>query len=190
MASAWTMSSFPRRYARLVNSPASAGRAPARTQASTMAAGVSHPPWQLISTTSSPVKLAGASYRITTVRSRIDPSSGSTSSRSTATRAAGRASSGRESAWRMGAASGPDNRTMATAPTPGGVACATMVSTSILPHGGCGTDPFAPSLSRGRPGSKAGPPACARARGRSRSAGAASRCWPSRSRDSDRWRDS
>src|SRR6266536_3160919 len=54
-ASAWVRSILPLRNARSVNSPGRAALAPARRQASRTFAETSVPPWQLISTKSSPV---------------------------------------------------------------------------------------------------------------------------------------
>ena len=54
-ASAWERSRRPFRKARFVNSPRSAGRAPARTTSARTVRRISGPPWQLISSVSSPV---------------------------------------------------------------------------------------------------------------------------------------
>ena len=54
-ASACSRSSLPLRYARRVNSPGAAARAPAARSASSTLRGVSTPPWVEISTVSSPV---------------------------------------------------------------------------------------------------------------------------------------
>src|SRR5262249_48041318 len=55
VASACTRSTFRFCRARRVNSPGSAGRAPAATQAATTSPGTSRPPWVAISIWSSPV---------------------------------------------------------------------------------------------------------------------------------------
>ena len=54
-ASACARSIFPFRYARSVNSPGRAGRAPASTKEARIATGITAPPCEEISTTSSPV---------------------------------------------------------------------------------------------------------------------------------------
>ena len=128
IASACSKSSLPFRTARRVNSPGSAWRAPARIAAASTDVGARYPPWVVISRRSSPVNEAGATKRVAITSSSSEPSLGSTTCvriACLATRGAGRR---RRSA--ISATSGPESRTIASAPRPGAVAIAAMVRPS------------------------------------------------------------
>ena len=70
-ASAWERSIFPFKNARLVNSPGSAGLAPFLITVSRTFLTTNVPPWQLISTVSSPVKVLGALITLTRTSSIV-----------------------------------------------------------------------------------------------------------------------
>ena len=72
-ASAWARSMRPLRKARRVNSPGSARRAPRASTASKTSFAGNNPPWQVISTTSSRVKVRGACITETSTSSTSWP---------------------------------------------------------------------------------------------------------------------
>ena len=123
-ASAWVRSMRPFKKARRENSPGSAARAPWRSANSSTLAARRIPPWQVISAISSPVKLPGASNQVASAWSTTSPPSRMRP----------------KTAWRgvegfplkirarIFFESGPERRTIAMAPSPGGVAMAAMVS--------------------------------------------------------------
>ena len=126
-ASAWARSSLPFRKARWLNSPAAAWRAPRPMQRATSARSTTGLPCACSSTTSSPVKLAGARKRSAMPSSMASPPA----SRNRAW-VAMRGTSGLPAmASPIRCARGPDRRTMPTPPGPGAVAMATMVSTAV-----------------------------------------------------------
>src|SRR3954471_6326520 len=124
MASACTRLMRPFRYARKVNSPGFASRAPAAIVARTMASRMTGLPCAEISTTSSPVYERGAGNTVT-MASSITPPCSSTIRASVACRASNGRPARREA---IGVAEGPLILTTPSPPRPGGVAIATMVS--------------------------------------------------------------
>src|SRR5581483_7047555 len=126
--SACKRSIFPFDTARRVNSPGSASRAPAASSAAKANAGTSWPPCKLNSTRSSPVYECGPVYTVTTPRSTGAPVRGSRKVDRYARRGVGRHGSRTDAA--MACAEGPLTRSTASAPRPGGVATATIVSSA------------------------------------------------------------
>ncbi len=122
--SACARSSLPFRYARFVNSPGSASRAPSSTQRASTSRSTDGPPWPWNSTTASPVYDAGAGKW----RTRPWSSGAPAPSRNVAT-VATRGGGTRPATPSISArSSAPETRTMPTPPRPGGVAIAAIVS--------------------------------------------------------------
>ena len=130
-ASAALRSSFPFRYARRVNSPGPAVRAPACSSERNVSRATIGLPWTCSSTTSSPVAVRGASIASASPRSITLPST-SRISPYVATRSRN-ASRLRKTRATIARASGPLQRTIAIAPLPGGVAIAAIVSVAAPP---------------------------------------------------------
>jgi len=129
-ASAWARSRRPLRNARRVNSPGSAGRAPARRTAVRTSSRMRGPPWQWISSVSSPVKERGARMKTRRTSSRIRPVVGQTIFpwERRWERRGFDVFEGLKRARPIRSAPGPLARTMPMPPVPGGVAIAAMVS--------------------------------------------------------------
>ena len=124
-ASACSRSMRPLTTARRLNSPGSAGRAPAATHAANTDAGTTRPPCVHSSSTSSPVYELGAGKNVASASSSCTPSTGCLSATRVATRGT---SSPAPSALATARAFAPLTRSRASAPRPSAVATATIVS--------------------------------------------------------------